>query len=328
VDRFLAGIAYVDGQRPSLIMARGYYTRSVIVAWDWRNGTLTQRWVFDAPNGTAYAGQGDHSLSIADVDNDGRQEVVYGAMVVDDNGAGKHSTGFGHGDALHVSDFDPNRAGQEIFTIQERVDNQGAYLRNANSGQVYWTKPTAAGSSEGPGRALAADIDPRHRGAEYWVAGGGISGLFNNAGAVISSTVPPSCNFAIWWDADVLRELLNSNVIDKWNYANSTSTRLLTGSGVTSNNGTKSTPALSGDLFGDWREEVVWRTSDNAFLRIYTTTIPATNRLYTFLHDAQYRVALAWQNTAYNQPPHPSFYVGDGMAQPPAPNIVIVGAGN
>lgn len=325
VDRFLAGIAYLDGQRPSLIMARGYYTRTVLAAWDWRNGQLTQRWVFDAPNGSAYAGQGDHSLSIADVDNDGRQEIVYGGMVVDDNGVGKHTTGLGHGDALHVSDFDPNRAGLEIFNIQERVDSQGAYLRNANNGQLYWTKPTASGSSEGPGRGLAADVDPRHRGAEYWVAGGGITGLFNNAGAVISTVVPPSCNFAIWWDADPLRELLNSNVIDKWNYTNSTSSRLLTGSGVTSNNGTKSTPALSGDLFGDWREEVVWRTTDNLFLRIYTTTVPATNRFYTFLHDAQYRVALAWQNTAYNQPPHPSFYVGDGMAQPPAPNIVVVG---
>lgn len=325
VDRFLAGIAYLDGQRPSLIMARGYYTRSVIAAWDYRNGSLTQRWVFDAANGTSYAGQGDHSLSIADVDNDGRQEIVYGAMVVDDNGAGKHTTGHGHGDALHVSDFDPNRAGQEIFTIQERVDSEGAYLRNANSGQVYWTKATTG--TEGPGRGLAADIDPRYPGAEYWVAGGGISGIFNNAGAVISTTVPPSCNFAIWWDADPLRELLNSNVIDKWNATSSNSTRLLTGSGVTSNNGTKSTPALSGDLFGDWREEVIWRTSDNTALRIFTTTIPSTNRFYTFLHDAQYRVGLAWQNTAYNQPPHPSFFVGNGMAQPPTPNITIVGGG-
>jgi rhamnogalacturonan endolyase len=324
VDRFLAGIAYVDGQRPSLIMARGYYTRTVIVAWDWRNGQLSQRWIFDAPNGSAYAGQGDHSLSVADVDNDGRQEIVYGAMVVDDNGVGKHTTGLGHGDALHVSDFDPNRPGQEIFTIQERVDNQGTYLRNANSGQVYWAKPTTSGT-EGPGRGLAADVDPRHRGAEYWVAGGGIPGLFNNAGAVISSTTPASCNFAVWWDADLLRELLDDTHIDKWNFANSSTARLLTGSGIASNNGTKSTPALSGDLFGDWREEVIWRTSDNSFLRIYTTTTAASNRFYTFLHDPQYRVALAWQNVAYNQPPHPSFYVGDGMSQPPAPNIVLVG---
>jgi rhamnogalacturonan endolyase len=326
VDRFLAGIAYLDGQKPSLVMARGYYTRTVIAAWDWRNGQLTRRWVFDAASGTPYAGQGDHSLSIADVDADGRHEIVYGAMVVDDNGVGKHTTGHGHGDALHVSDFDPNRSGLEIFTIQERVDSEGAYLRNADNGQVFWTKPTTSGD-EGPGRGMAADIDPRHRGAEYWVAGGGISGIFNNAGAVITTAAPPSCNFAVWWDADPLRELLNNNVIDKWNAASSSSSRLLTAAGVTSNNGTKSNPALSGDLFGDWREEVVWRASDSSSLRIYTTTVPATSRFFTFLHDPQYRVALAWQNVAYNQPPHPGFYVGDGMAQPPRPNIVLVGGG-
>lgn len=323
VDRFLAGIAYLDGRRPSLIMARGYYTRTVVAAWDWRGGQLTQRWVFDAASGTPYAGQGNHQLSIADVDGDGRHEIIYGAMVVDDNGVGKHTTGHGHGDALHVSDLDPNRPGLEIFDIQERVDSEGAHLRNADSGQVFWTKPSSG--SEGPGRGMAADIDPLHRGAEYWVTGGGITGLFNNSGALISSTIPPSCNFAIWWDADPLRELLDRTFIDKWNPSSRAASRVLTGSGVTSNNGTKSTPALSGDIFGDWREEVVWRTSDNAFLRIYTTTIPASNRLYTFLHDPQYRVALAWQNTAYNQPPHPSFFVGDGMAAPPRPNIVLVG---
>jgi rhamnogalacturonan endolyase len=325
VDRFLAGVAYLDGQRPSLIMSRGYYTRTVIVAWDWRNGQLTRRWTFDAANGTSYAGQGNHQLSIADVDGDGRQEVVFGAMVVDDNGAGKHTTGLGHGDALHVSDLDPGRPGLEIWDIQERVDQQGVHLRNANTGQVYWSKPTASGASEGPGRGMAADIDPRHRGAEYWNSGGGISGLFNFNGTVITGTNPPSCNFAVWWDADLLRELLNSNVIDKWNYASSNSSRLLTADGATSNNGTKSTPALSGDLFGDWREEVIWRTTDNRFLRVYTTIIPANNRFYTFLHDPQYRVALAWQNTAYNQPPHPGFFVGDGMMAPPTPNIVLVG---
>jgi rhamnogalacturonan endolyase len=323
VDRFLAGVAYLDGQRPSLIMSRGYYTRTVIVAWDWRNGQLTRRWTFDAPNGSAYAGQGNHQLSIADVDADGRQEVVFGAMVVNDNGTGLHTTGLGHGDALHVSDLDPGRPGLEIWDIQERVDQHGVHLRNASTGQVYWNKPTSG--SEGPGRGMAADVDPRHRGAEYWNAGGGISGLFNFNGTVISTTNPPSCNFAVWWDADLLRELLNSNVIDKWNYASSNSSRLLTAAGATSNNGSKSTPALSGDLLGDWREEVVWRTTDNRFLWIFTTTIPATNRFYTFLHDPQYRVALAWQNVAYNQPPHPGFFVGQGMSAPPTPNIVIVG---
>jgi rhamnogalacturonan endolyase len=325
VDRFLAGVAYLDGSRPSLIMCRGYYTKTYIVAWDWRGGALTQRWKFFADNGTSYAGQGNHQLSVADVDADGRHEIVYGAMVVDDNGTGKHTTGHGHGDALHVSDFDPARSGLEIFTIQERVDQEGCYLRNANTGTLYWAKPTASGSSEGPGRGMAADIDPRYAGAEYWVAGGGISGVFNNAGTVISSTVPNSCNFAVWWDSDLTRELLNSNVISKWDHLASATNAVLTATGCSSNNGTKATPAISGDILGDWREEVIWRTSDNTALRIFTTTVPATNRFYTFLHDAQYRVALAWQNVAYNQPPHPSFFVGSGMSGQPAANITLAG---
>jgi rhamnogalacturonan endolyase len=324
-DRFLACIAYLDGTRPSLVMCRGYYTKTYLVAWDWRNGALTKRWGFFADNGTSYAGQGNHNLSVADVDGDGRQEIIYGAMVVDDSGVGKHTTGNGHGDALHVSDLDPNRSGLEIFEIQERVDVSGCYLRHASTGTIYWRKPTASGSSEGPGRAMAADIDPRYSGAEYWVAGGGISGLFDNSGNVISTVQPNSCNFGVWWDADNLRELLNSNVISKWDYTNSVTNGILTATGCVSNNSTKSTPCLSGDIFGDWREEVIWRTSDNSQLRIFTTTIPATNRFYTFLHDTQYRVALAWQNVAYNQPPHPSFFVGNGMSGQPAANITIVG---
>ncbi len=126
----------------------------------------------------------------------------------------------------------------------------------------------------------------------------------------------------VWWDADHVRELLDSNHIDK--YGLSSDTRLLTATGCSSNNGTKSTPALSADILGDWREEVIWRTSDNQYLRIYTTTTPATDRIYTLMHDPQYRESIAWQNTAYNQPPHTSFYLGDGMAPPPTPNIVYV----
>jgi rhamnogalacturonan endolyase len=133
---------------------------------------------------------------------------------------------------------------------------------------------------------------------------------------------PATMNFAIWWDADPLRELLDQNWIGKWDYEKGALTRLLTAEGAVSNNGSKATPALSADLLGDWREEAIWRTPDSKFLRIYTTTIPAENRMYTLMHDAQYRVAVAWQNVGYNQPPHPSFFIGHGMAAPPRPNIV------
>lgn len=326
VDRFLAGVAYLDGQRPSLIMSRGYYTRAVIVAWDWRNGQLTQRWTFDsnASGNSAYAGQGNHNLSIADVDADGRQEIIFGAATIDDNGRGLYVSGLGHGDALHVGDFVPSRAGLEIWDIHESSSVPGADLRDARTGARIFAINNTSGS-EGPGRGAAGDIYAGSAGAEFWGAGPGMTNLFNAAGASVGRT-PSSANFLLWWDADTIRELLDSNHIDK--YGTSSDTRLLTGSGVTSNNGTKATPALSGDVLGDWREEVIWRTTDNAFLRIYTTTNVATNRFYTFLHDPQYRVALAWQNVAYNQPPHPSFFVGASMSAPPTPNITIVGGDN
>ncbi|MFC4307895.1 carbohydrate-binding protein [Steroidobacter flavus] len=326
VDRFLAGVAYLDGQRPSLIMSRGYYTRAVIVAWDWRNGALTQRWTFDSntSGNSAYAGQGNHNLSIADVDADGRQEIIFGAATIDDTGRGLYVSGLGHGDALHVGDFVPSRAGLEIWDIHESSSVPGADLRDARTGARIFAINNTSGT-EGPGRGVAGDIYAGNAGAEYWGSGPGMTNLFNASGTSIGRT-PGSANFLVWWDSDTIRELLDSNHIDK--YGTSADTRLLTASGVTSNNGTKSTPALSGDVFGDWREEVIWRTTDNAYLRIFTTTNVATNRFYTFLHDPQYRVALAWQNVAYNQPPHPSFFVGANMSSPPTPNITIVGGEN
>ncbi|MFL6332637.1 MAG: rhamnogalacturonan lyase [Pyrinomonadaceae bacterium] len=332
VDRFLACVAYLDGKRPSLVMARGYYTRTVLTAWNWREGQLTHVWTFDSEDGTpgnkAFGGQGNHNLSVGDVDGDGRDEIVYGAMVIDDDGKGLYSTGLGHGDALHLSDLDPNRPGLEVFDIQERFDDAGAHFRDARTGKILWKKPSvkAGEDGEGPGRGLCLDIDPRRPGFECWVRGADIFGLFDAHGELISKTTPRSCNFGVYWDGDTLSELLDRNYISKWNWADSTETVLLTADGCVSNNGTKATPALSADLFGDWREEVVWRTADNTELRVYTTTIPTAERFYTFMHDPQYRLSVAWQNVAYNQPPHTSFFVGEGMKRPPRPNIVEVRA--
>ncbi len=321
VDRFLAGVAYLDGQRPSAIFTRGYYTRAVIAAWDWRNGQLTQRWVLDSNNASALYGQGNHNLSIADVDNDGRQEIIFGAATVNDNGTLMYASGAGHGDALHVGDFDTSRAGLEIWDIHESSNQIGADLRSASNGARIFATPNNNGS-EGPGRGVAADIWSGNAGAEYWGAGPNMTFLRNASGANIGRK-PGSANHLAWWDADTVRELVDSNHISK--YGTSSDTRLLTADGATSNNGTKSNPALSGDLFGDWREEVVWRTSGNNALRIYTTTNVASNRIYTLMHDPQYRVAVAWQNVAYNQPPHPGFFIGANMPAPPTPNIVLVG---
>ena len=324
VDRFLACVAYLDGQRPSMVFGRGYYTRLVRVAWDWRNGSLTQRWTFDSntSGNSAYAGQGNHQMTVGDVDGDGKDEIINGSSAINDNGTGLWANAKGHGDALHMSDMNPDRAGLEIWQPYETPasnGNIGAALVNAATGATLFTVTEA---SADVGRALAADIDPRYKGYEVWAARGN---LYTCTGTQIGTT-KPSMNFAVWWDADLQRELLDGTTISKWNYSTSTTTTLLSATDCASNNSTKATPCLSADILGDWREEVIFRTSDNSALRIYTTTTVATNRIYTLMHDPQYRLAIAWQNSGYNQPPHPGFYLGGDMSTPPTPNIYLVGS--
>ncbi|MCM5529826.1 rhamnogalacturonan lyase [Parasegetibacter sp. NRK P23] len=332
MDRFLACVAYLDGKTPSLIMARGYYTRTVLAAWNFKEGQLSHVWTFDSddpthPENRPYRGQGNHNLSVADVDGDGKDEIIYGAMALDDNGKGLHTTGFGHGDALHVSDLDPSRPGLEAFDIQERFGDAGVHFRDAHTGEVLWKKPSvkAGEDGEGPGRGLSLDVDPRYPGFESWAAGAGITGMFDVKGNKIAEKTPP-VNMGIYWDGDELSEILNGTFIGKWDYLNQTTHKLLDAReyGCASNNGTKQNPVLSADIFGDWREEMIVRSADNKELRIFSTTIPTSRRFYTFMHDPQYRLSIAWQNVAYNQPPHTSFYIGPGMKDPPKPGIKTV----
>jgi hypothetical protein len=272
VDRFLAGTAYLDGSRPSVIMARGYYTRTVIVAWDWRGGALTRRWTFDSnssSNGSAWTAQGNHQLSIADVDGDGRDEVMYGSMAIDDNGNGLWVNGTAHGDAYHVGDLIPSRPGLEVFKPSEHTDKPADWMGDARTGQIIWQHPSCGCDN---GRGVSEDIYAGSPGAESWSS---------------------------------QRELLDSTHIDK--YGLSGDTRLLTASGVHSNNGTKAVPSLSADILGDWREEVIWPTTSDTALRIYSTTDSTSISHVSLMQDRQYREAVAWQNTAYNQPPHASF---------------------
>ncbi len=319
-DRFLGGVAYLDGVHPSIVMARGYYARTTLAAWDWRGGKLTQRWLFDsnaAPEG--FGGQGNHQLSVADVDADGRDEILYGSMAVDDDGQGLWTARLYHGDTMHVSDLDPTRPGLEKFGVHESPGKNGgigAAMLDARTGQVLWTTPT----DKDTGRGLAADIDPRFAGAEAW--GSNSENLYTAQGKVIEGVKHPrQTNFAVWWDGDPLRELLDKNQISKWDWTAGEARPLLTAEGMTSNNGTKSTPALSADILGDWREEVIWRAEDNQSLRIYATPYPTDLRITTLMHDPEYRLSVAWQNVAYNQPPHPDFFIGDGMKPAPRPNI-------
>ncbi|WNG42135.1 rhamnogalacturonan lyase [Archangium minus] len=309
VDRFLAATAYLDGSRPSIIMARGYYTRTTVTAWDFRNGSLTQRWLFDsrALGDSRYAGQGNHQLSIADVDGDGRDEILYGAMALDDNGARLWSSGLGHGDAMHVSDLIPSRPGLERFGVHESPGSNGgigAAMLDARTGQRIWT----SSASSDVGRGISADIDPRHPGAEAWASNS--STLYNSTGQNIG-TRPGPMNFAIWWDGDKQRELLDGVTISKWNYTEQTLSTLLSPSGTASNNSTKANPVLSADILGDWREELIVRTTDSTALRIYSSPYSSNYRYVTLMHDPVYRLGVAWQNTAYNQPPHLSYFIGD-----------------
>jgi autotransporter-associated beta strand protein len=324
VDRFLGCVAYLDGQRPSFVLGRGYYTRAVLAAWDWRDGKLTQRWLFDSGHtGTVnplanWRGQGAHSLTVGDVDGDGRDEITYGACAIDDDGTGLYSTLLGHGDALHMSDMDPTRPGQEVWMVHEDPGSygpNGLEFRDAKTGALIFG---LSGAGADVGRGCAGDIDPRYLGYEMWGARGNLSTV---NGTSISTNKPPM-NFMVWWDGDLLREILDNTTISKWDWNTNTAVSMLSPSGIASNNSTKATPNLSADIMGDWREEVIWRESTNDALRIYTTTIPTATRLPTLMHDRQYRLAIAWQNVAYNQPPHPSFYLGVGMTTPALPDIV------
>lgn len=337
-ERFLAGVAWLDGpnNKPSAVMCRGYYTPSHLWAVDFNGKKLSTKWLHASTTphdyyvidrqgrqtwyhdlkATAF-GQGAHSLSVGDVDGDGCDEITYGSAAINNDGTLLYSTGLGHGDALHLSDLDPDRPGLEVFMVHESRP-YGADLRDARTGERLWYET----ASDDTGRGVAADIDGKHRGFEYWH-------IFNRAvrdikGNVISDQLP-SCNFRIYWDGDLQDELLANrgrpyfgSFIEKWDGKKAVPLPFSNGQHFydmghsASCNWTKATPCLQADLFGDWREEVIlWDSSDAAHLNIFTTNIPTTYAVPTLMHDNIYRLSVAWQNTAYNQPPHLGYYLPD-----------------
>lgn len=350
VDRFLAGVAYLDGEHPSAIFARGYYTRAVVCAYDVVDKKLTERWVIDSndeANKSLY-GQGAHSLTVSDVDNDGCQEVVYGSATIDNDGTLMYSlsdagSGYGgHGDAQRVGDFNLKNPGMEIFMVHEnKPSNAGIEMHNGIDGNYLFAFPTTVDT----GRGATGDIDPRYEGVESWAiktarwdTSDGI--IVSQDGEVISNIIP-AANFTIYWDGDLGKEIVDHTFLDngtdyypvsvnitKWNWETQEEDVLLESAEVYSNNGTKGNPSFQADIFGDWREEVAWRLTDNSAIRIYSTVDMSDYRLYTFMHDTQYRAQVACEGTAYNQPPTQSFYVGfdEDLIEVPVPNLNMVNA--
>ena len=304
-ERYLAAVGYFGGRTPSAVFCRGYYTRSVLAAWDWDGHELKQRWVFDTNDApwASYAGQGNHNLRVADVDSDGWDEITYGSMAVDHDGKGLYNTGMGHGDAIHL--IADHKDGQLYIWDCHENKRDGSDLRNAKTGEVVFQVK----SSTDVGRAMAADIDPTNPGTEMWSIDS--RGVRNMKGEVIDHINPRglSINFGIWWDGDLLRELLDRSAVSKYDWQSNSMTVLQRLDGQF-NNGTKQNPCLSADILGDWREEVITRNRESTELRIYVSTIPTDYRINCLMQDIPYRLSVATENVGYNQPPETGFYLG------------------
>ncbi|MDO4160279.1 MAG: rhamnogalacturonan lyase [Prevotellaceae bacterium] len=308
-DRFLACVAYLDGIHPSVVMCRGYYTRTVLAAYDWDGHELKKRWVFDTneKGNNIYARQGNHNLRVADVDGDGCDEIVYGSMTVDNDGKGLYSTCLGHGDAMHLTQFDPDSPNLQVWACHENRKD-GSTFRDAATGKIIFQIK----DSTDVGRCMAADIDPASKGVEMWsLASGGIRSI---AGELLASDVSGlSYNMAVWWDGDLSRELLDWNRISKYDSKTKCCNIIKVFDGCVSINGTKAVPCLQGDIIGDWREEVLLPTEDGSSLHLYISTVPTDYRFHTFLEDPVYRISIATENVGYNQPTQPGFYFGTDL---------------
>ena len=325
------GAPVLDGKHASIFLGRGCYTRHKMCALDVNPETheLTQRWRWNCYDGSPWFGNGFHNFAIGDVDWDGRDEIIFGSMIIDDNGKGLCTTGLGHGDAQHCADLDPYRHGSEQFACNETSPACTYY--NATTGKFYYR--LQSGSDDG--RALAGNFSNSFPGSMGRTTQTGVISL--TADKVISSGAPPTddrndalfwshLNQRIYWDGDLCDEVMDSPGSEARDAAiyKPAGSRLLTTSGCSTNNSSKNNPCAIADIFGDWREELVMRTNDNTGIRIYTTSIPTTHRIYTLWHDHQYRNAMVWQCVGYNQPPHKSYFLGEmegiTLAPPPYTN--------
>ncbi len=323
VDRFLGAVAYLDGVQPYAVTVRGYYTRLTACAYKVENDKLIQYWYFDTGNSSSADGYGDgnHNCMPADVDNDGKHEILFGALCLDDNGTVLWNTNKGHGDAMHLSDFLPDNAGLELWVCHE-VSPYGATLIDCDNGATIFHYD----ASKDTGRCAAANVWSGNPGGEFWFN----NGVYDGTGSSLSMNCP-AVNFFTYWDGDLEREILDGGTdspatITDIN-ASGTKTTLYTTTGYYTCNTTKATPCISADLIGDWREEVVVRAADGKSVRIYATNYDTDYRITTLMHDVQYRSQVAGQNISYNQPPHTSFYLGSDEALPESPSVIITPQG-
>jgi autotransporter-associated beta strand protein len=317
-NKFFFGAPFLDGIHPSIFIGRGIYTQTKMATYDVVNKKLVARWTWESGNSGIYYGQGNHNYTIADTDGDGCDEIVWGSMCVDHDGKGLYSTALGHGDAMHVGDLDPYYKGIEVFACNEA--NPGLNMRDGKTGKILIRHVTASDC----GRACCGNLTDAYKGEELWGGGVGYSATVREQ----MTHFGVSESYAMYWDGDLLKELcyhsgfttgtgVGYGQITKFNGYNSISTLLLTD--TYSCNYTKGTPCLQADLVGDWREEAIWWRRDSMALRIYVTPYQTTNRIYTMMHDPQYRQAICWQMCGYNQPPHASFYLGSDFPTPIPP---------
>ena len=378
VDRFLACVAYLDGENPSMVFCRGYYTRVCLTAYQLIDGKLQIQWTYDSDTylyklrdefsancnetviknyqekynldftdkseedinkmvvgrfwteiNSLYKAQGNHNISVADVDSDGKDEIIYGALVFDNDGLPLYSSGLGHGDAQQIGDFLPSRPGLELLNVHEtKTVKYQVSLRDAMTGEILFGK--FYGSDNG--RGVTGDIDPRYEGEEFWSASEKVvySALSTTDNPIQTANSRPSMNFSLYWDGDLLRELQdyvkrtlndgtkqNRTNVTKWNYETGREVTLLETSEFLAMVGTSQKMGIVADVIGDWREEIISRhATDNSKIRIYMSTIPTDYVVTCLMQDTLYRTGIAWENVAYNQPVHLSYCLTDGLKTP------------
>ncbi|MBR4200393.1 MAG: cellulose 1,4-beta-cellobiosidase, partial [Oscillospiraceae bacterium] len=314
VDRMNSGIAYLDGVHPSAIYGRGYYTRLTWSAVDVRGGKLVKRWVYDSGNKGGAFGNGNHNVMAADVDNDGKQEIITGSACIDDDGKLLWVSGDKHGDAMHVGDLIPDHEGIEIWECHEDNPYGETCYDGATGKKLFHIN-----GSNDTGRCAADNVWAGNAGAEFW--GAADNNVYDKSGKKIAGSKPAQ-NFFIYWDGDLEREILDGTKIAKMTGAG-TYKNIFTAGDCAANNSSKNVPCLTADLFGDWREELILRTSDNSKLRIWCTTDTTKVRLTTLMHDMQYRAQNACEQSCYNQPPHVSYYLASDAPLPARPNVLL-----